>query len=136
MWQPLATRGGDAAGHPTRRPGGPVPHGGLGPFGGHETGLLWHYLGGARAARRYTRRHGHRPKNDYGSSLFDVSAADGLRWAAGTGRLVAAFPVTTRDGVVADRGSRCGEFLVSNLVLVLAPADAGLIQVLAGRDRR
>ena len=30
----------------------------LGPFGGHETGL-WHYLGGARAAARYARKHGH-----------------------------------------------------------------------------
>ena len=94
----------------------------LGPFGGHETGLLWHYLGGARAARRYTRRHGHRPKNDYGSSLFDVSAADGLRWAAGTGCLVAAFPrYHPRWGwwLTAVPGVR--EFLVSNLVLVLAP---------------
>jgi SAM-dependent methyltransferase len=93
----------------------------LGPFGGHETGLLWHYLGGARAAARYTRRHGHQPKNYYGSSLFDVSAADGLRWAAGTGALVAAFPryhprwawwLTSVPGV--------REFLVSNLVLVLS----------------
>ena len=63
----------------------------LGPFGGHETGL-WHYLGGARAAARYARKHGHRPKNNYGSSLFAVSAADGLQWAASTGALVAAFP--------------------------------------------
>lgn len=94
----------------------------LGPFGGHETGL-WHYLGGARAADRYTRRHGHRPKNDYGSSLFAVSAAEGLRWAAGTGTLVAAFPryhprwawwLTSVPGV--------REFLVSNLVLVLSPS--------------
>jgi len=93
----------------------------LGPFGGHETGMLWHYLGGARAAARYTRRHGNRPKNDYGSSLFDVSVADGLRWAAGTGALVAAFPryhprwawwLTSVPGV--------REFLVSNLVLVLS----------------
>ncbi len=93
----------------------------LGPFGGHETGLLWHYLGGARAAARYTRRHGHPPKNYYGSSLFDVSAADGLRWAAGTGARVAAFPryhprwawwLTSVPGL--------REFLVSNLVLVLA----------------
>lgn len=91
----------------------------LGPFGGHETGL-WHYLGGARAAARYTRRHGHRPKNDYGTSLFNVSAADGLRWARSTGALVAVFPryhprwawpVTAVPGV--------REFLVSNLVLVL-----------------
>ena len=52
----------------------------LGPFGGHETGLT-HYLGGARAADRYARRHGRRPKNDYGSSLFAVSVARGLEWA-------------------------------------------------------
>ena len=30
----------------------------LGPFGGHEMGLT-HYLGGARAAARYARKHGH-----------------------------------------------------------------------------
>ncbi|MBU3707397.1 MAG: class I SAM-dependent methyltransferase [Mycobacterium sp.] len=93
----------------------------LGPFGGHETGL-WHYLGGARAAARYTRRHGHPPKNDYGSSLFAVSAAEGLHWAAGTGALVAAFP-RYHPGwawwVTAVPGLR--EFLVSNLVLVLRP---------------
>lgn len=95
----------------------------LGPFGGHETGL-WHYLGGARAAQRYARRHGHRPKNDYGSSLFAVSAAAGLRWAAGTGALVAAFPryhprwAWRMTSVPAVR-----EFLVSNLVLVLSPRN-------------
>jgi SAM-dependent methyltransferase len=91
----------------------------LGPFGGHETGW-WHYLGGARAATRYAHRHGHRPKNDYGSSLFAVSAAEGLAWAKSTGALVAAFPryhprwawwVTSMPAV--------REFLVSNLVLVL-----------------
>ncbi|MCV7424636.1 class I SAM-dependent methyltransferase [Mycobacterium yunnanensis] len=94
----------------------------LGPFGGHEMGLT-HYLGGARAAERYTRRHGRRPKNDYGSSLFAVSAADGLAWAQSTGMLVAAFPRyhprwawwTTRVPVLR-------EFLVSNLVLVLRPS--------------
>ena len=57
----------------------------LGPFGGHEMGLA-HYLGGARAAARYTRKHGHRPKNDYGSSLFAVSAADGLTGRKAPGR--------------------------------------------------
>ena len=95
----------------------------LGPFGGHETGL-WHYLGGARAASRYTRRHGHPPKNNYGSSLFAVSAADGLRWARSTGALVAAFPryhprwawwLTSVPGL--------REVAVSNLVLVLAPPN-------------
>lgn len=93
----------------------------LGPFGGHETGR-WHYFGGARAAARYTRRHGHPPKNNYGSSLFAVSAVDGLRWARSTGALIAAFPryhprwawwMTSAPGV--------RELLVSNLVLVLQP---------------
>lgn len=51
-----------------------------GPFGGHEMGLT-HYFGGARAARRYTKKHGHPPKNLYGTSLFKVTAADGLHWA-------------------------------------------------------
>ncbi|MEB3032420.1 class I SAM-dependent methyltransferase [[Mycobacterium] nativiensis] len=93
----------------------------LGPFGGHEMGLT-HYLGGARAAARYTRRHGHPPKNNYGSSLFAVSAAAGLDWARHTGALVAAFPryhprwawwMTSAPGI--------REFGVSNLVLVLQP---------------
>jgi SAM-dependent methyltransferase len=93
----------------------------LGPFGGHETGLT-HYLGGARAAARYARKHGHPAKNNYGSSLFAVSAADGLDWAASTGTLISAFPRyhpkwawwLTAAPVVR-------EFLVSNLVLVLQP---------------
>jgi SAM-dependent methyltransferase len=93
----------------------------LGPFGGHEMGLT-HYLGGARAAARYARKHGHPAKNNYGSSLFTVSAAEGLDWAASTGALIAAFPRyhpkwawwLTKMPVVR-------EFLVSNLVLVLQP---------------
>ncbi|WP_018602714.1 class I SAM-dependent methyltransferase [Mycobacterium sp. 155] len=93
----------------------------LGPFGGHEMGLT-HYLGGARAAEMYTRKHGHRPKNDYGSSLFAVSAADGLQWAAGTGALVAAFPrYHPRWAWWMTSVPRLREFLVSNLVLVLQP---------------
>lgn len=94
----------------------------LGPFGGHEMGLT-HYLGGHRAADRYTRRHGHRPKNDYGSSLFAVSVAAGLDWARGTGALVAAFPryhPRWAWGLVKLPGLR--EFAVSNLVLVLRPS--------------
>ena len=51
-----------------------------GPRGGHETSP-WHYLGGARAARRYERRHGAPPKNRYGESLFPLSAGRMLRWA-------------------------------------------------------
>jgi SAM-dependent methyltransferase len=93
----------------------------FGPFGGHETGLS-HYLGGARAADRYARKHGRRPKNDYGSSLFAVSVSGGLEWAASTGALVAAFPryhprwAWWMTGVPVLR-----EFTVSNLVLVLQP---------------
>ncbi|MCV7281603.1 class I SAM-dependent methyltransferase [Mycolicibacterium flavescens] len=96
----------------------------LGPFGGHETGL-WHYLGGARAARRYTRRHGHPPKNNYGSSLFAVSAADGLEWARSTGALLAAFPrYHPRWAWPLAKVPVLREFLVSNLVLVLSPQTA------------
>ncbi|MET0703814.1 MAG: class I SAM-dependent methyltransferase [Mycobacterium sp.] len=93
----------------------------LGPFGGHEMGLT-HYLGGARAAARYTRKHGHPPKNNYGSSLFAVSAADGLDWAAATGTLVAAFPrYHPRWAWWLTSVPVLREFLVSNLVLVLSP---------------
>jgi hypothetical protein len=83
---------------------------------------LTHYLGGARAAARYTRRPGHPPKNNYGSSLLAVSAAEGLQWARHTGTRVAAFPryhprwawwMTSAPGL--------RELLVSNLVLVLQP---------------
>ncbi|GAY19351.1 class I SAM-dependent methyltransferase [Mycobacterium sp. shizuoka-1] len=95
----------------------------LGPFGGHEMGLT-HYLGGARAAARYTRKHGHPPKNNYGSSLFAVSAADGLRWAVGTGALVAAFPrYHPRWAWPVTSAPLIREFAVSNLVLVLRPPD-------------
>ena len=65
----------------------------FGPWGGHETSP-WHLLGGVRAADRYARRTGHRPKNDFGDSMFAVTASAGLRWARSTGRaeLVAAVP--------------------------------------------
>ena len=95
-----------------------------GPFGGHEMGLT-HYLGGARAAARYTRKHGHPPKNNYGSSLFAVSAADGLQWAAATGALLAAFPrYHPRWGWWMTNVPVLREFLVSNLVLVLRPPES------------
>ncbi|ALC06915.1 putative methyltransferase [Corynebacterium deserti GIMN1.010] len=94
----------------------------LGPFGGHETGLWEHYIGGEFARDRYTRTHGHPPKNVFGESLFDVSCADGLRWGKSVpgATLVAAFPRyhpkwawwLTRIPVLR-------EFAVCNLVLVL-----------------
>jgi hypothetical protein len=52
--------------------------------------------------------------------LFDISAADGLRWAETTGALVAAFPryhPRWAWGLASVPGVR--EFLVSNLVMVL-----------------
>jgi len=68
----------------------------LSPHGGHETGM-WHYLGGRRAADRYARRHGRRPKNDFGTSLFVCPVGRMLRWAraaeaAGRVRVVAVEP--------------------------------------------
>lgn len=65
----------------------------FGPWGGHETSP-WHLVGGSRAADRYARRFGRRPKNEFGESLFRVTAAQGLAWARGCprARLVAAVP--------------------------------------------
>jgi SAM-dependent methyltransferase len=97
----------------------------LGPFGGHETGLWQHYVGGGFAARRYEKTHGHPPKNRWGESLFNVSCADGLQYAQtlqdrGDAELVASFPryhpswawwMTKVPGL--------REVGVSNLVLVL-----------------
>lgn len=51
----------------------------LSPWGGHETSP-WHWFGGRRAIKRYTRRHGHPPKNRVGENLFAVSVAWGLGW--------------------------------------------------------
>ncbi|HTX01077.1 MAG TPA: glycosyltransferase, partial [Acidimicrobiales bacterium] len=53
----------------------------LSPHGGHETGAAHLLLGGRRAAELYSRRHGHRPKNEFGVTLFPHSAARMLRWA-------------------------------------------------------
>ncbi|MHA7651211.1 class I SAM-dependent methyltransferase [Mycobacterium sp. ML4] len=93
----------------------------LGPFGGHEMGLT-HYLGGARAAARYARKHGRAAKNNYGSSLFAVSAAEGLDWARATGCDIATFPrYHPRWAWWLTTVPVLREFAVSNLVLVLSP---------------
>lgn len=97
----------------------------LGPFGGHETGLWAHYLGGDFARKRYTRRHGHPPKNVFGTSLFAVSAKEGLAWAreVSTGtktRLAAVFPrYHPWWGWWIARVPLLRELLTSNLVVVL-----------------
>ncbi|WP_017570684.1 class I SAM-dependent methyltransferase [Nocardiopsis halotolerans] len=54
----------------------------LSPWGGHETSP-WHYLGGAYAAERFARRHGRRPKNDFGRTMYAAHAKEMLRWARG-----------------------------------------------------
>jgi len=64
------------------------------PWGGHET-APWHYLGGARAARRYETRTGHPPKNLYGSSLFARHVGETLRLVGRLGdqvEVLDAFP--------------------------------------------
>ena len=92
----------------------------LGPFGGHETGLWEHYVGGEFARRRYERRHGRPPKNVWGTSLFSVSAREGLEWAESTGRLITAFPRYHPSWAWwVTRVPLLREFAVSNLVLVL-----------------
>lgn len=68
----------------------------LSPWGGHETSP-WHYLGGRRAARRYARKHGRRPKNDVGRSLFPCPVGPMVRWArtvelAGRAEVLDVFP--------------------------------------------
>ncbi len=95
----------------------------LGPFGGHETGLWQHYVGGEFAARRYEKKMGKPPKNRWGESLFNVSAAEGLEYArkvhGESAELVAAFPryhPWWAWWMVRMPGLR--EFAVSNLVLV------------------
>lgn len=94
----------------------------LGPFGGHETGLWEHYVGGNFARRRYEHKHGHPPKNVFGHSLFEVSCAEGLGWGqqVDNATLLAAFPryhPSWAWWMVKVPVLR--EFLVSNLVLVL-----------------
>ena len=92
----------------------------LGPFGGHETGLWQHYVGGEFARQRYKKKHGHEPKNIFGTSLFDVSCAEGLRWAESTGQMVLAFPrYHPWWAWWAVRVPIFREFAVSNLVVVL-----------------
>ena len=48
------------------------------PWGGHETSP-WHLLGGRYALRRYTKKHGHPPKNVFGESLYAVNVGTAMR---------------------------------------------------------
>jgi SAM-dependent methyltransferase len=91
------------------------------PWGGHET-APWHYLGGARARRRYRRTTGREPKNRFGESLFRVSVGAAIRWArrCADADVVAVFPryhPWWARWVVAVPGLR--EVVSWNLVIVL-----------------
>lgn len=92
----------------------------LSPWGGHETSP-WHWLGGERAIRRYTRTHGHPPKNRVGETLHRVSVAEGLRWARESGaEVLVARPRYLPDGarhLLRVPGLR--EVLTWNLLLIL-----------------
>lgn len=96
----------------------------LGPFGGHETGLLPHYVGGEYALRRYIRKHGRAPKNIWGESLFAVSCRDGLRWAAKHPGAVAIPRYHPRWAWWIVRVPGLRELLTSNLLIAWQkPAD-------------
>lgn len=93
----------------------------FGPWGGHET-APWHYLGGARARKRYASRHGREPKNRYGESLFAVTVADGLHWVneQQVADVVAIFPrYNPRATWWLLRVPGLREVLTWNLVIVL-----------------
>lgn len=96
----------------------------LGPFGGHETGLWEHYVGGGFARDRYTAKHGHEPKNVFGTSLFNVSCSDGVAWARSLNpnlaTVEALFPrYHPHWAWWMVKIPLLREFLVSNLVIVL-----------------
>ena len=100
----------------------------LSPWGGHET-APWHYLGGARAARLYAWKSAAKPKNEFGRTLFAVSAASMLSWAAGAQRsgraeVIAVFPryhPSWAQWIARVPGVR--EFAVWNMVIVLRRTD-------------
>jgi SAM-dependent methyltransferase len=49
------------------------------PWGGHET-APWHWLSKRYSVERYIRKHGHRPKNEIGVSLFAVHIHEIVSW--------------------------------------------------------
>ena len=130
--RPVADGRRDGAGHPARRASSFISYTiWYGPWGGHET-APWHFLGGARARRRYARKHGHEPKNKYGESLFArhrrATACAGRATQQRRRRRRTCSRATTRGGATGCCACRCVREVVTwNLVLVLreavTPAD-------------
>jgi arabinofuranan 3-O-arabinosyltransferase len=48
------------------------------PWGGHETSP-WHQISGRYALRRYTKKHGHPPKNVFNETMFAISARTAMK---------------------------------------------------------
>ncbi|KAA9149729.1 class I SAM-dependent methyltransferase [Amycolatopsis acidicola] len=99
------------------------------PWGGHETSP-WHYFGGARAARRYARRHGRPPKNEYRRTLFPVHIGQTLRLARRQpgARLADALPrYYPRPARVLLRVPGLRELLTWNLLLILRKDEPGAV---------
>lgn len=98
----------------------------LSPWGGHETSP-WHYLGGEYAARRYHRVTGQEAKNRYGSSLFNLSIGEVLRWCHARPEVDVLdtfpryYPRWTKP-IVWIPGLR--EFLTWNIVIVMRRREA------------
>jgi SAM-dependent methyltransferase len=99
----------------------------LSPWGGHETSP-WHYFGGARAARRFERKHRLPPRNVFGESLFAVHVGPMLRLVRSIdgAEVVQASPryyPRWMDGLVRVPGLR--EVATWNLLVILRRLHAG-----------
>lgn len=97
----------------------------LSPWGGHETSP-WHWFGGQYAIRRYSRAHGHLPKNRVGETMFKISVAQGLSWARHHPdvEVLAARPRYLPDGARHIlKVPVIREFLTWNLLLLLRRRD-------------
>ncbi len=91
--RPVADGARDGPGHPPGGSGVHQLHRLVRPLGWSRDRAVALRVGGY-ARRRYRRRHGHEPKNRFGESLFEVTVADGLRFAREQtdAQVVAVFP--------------------------------------------
>ena len=99
----------------------------LSPWGGHETSP-WHFLGGEWAAKRFERKTGAPPKNNYGTSLFRLSISEVLGWttACPDVEILDSFPryyPRWTKFLVKIPGLR--EFLTWNIVIVMRRKAVG-----------